>query len=527
MDKKNTIVSGYEITSDENFMRTIYPVPRELDIQLNDLYLLATKGKQSSVKKFLRLIEKYPRIPALKNYLSVLYVSMGNVKKSWEVNHWIVAEHPEYLFGKLNMAAEYFENEEYHKIPEILGEGMELKSLSPQRGIFHISEFCGFLRIATLYFCAIGDLEQAKSRLDILRETAPDSDDIELAEKYFLFAKMKKEREDAIEVEVNKTILTNIESPPEFYHKEITLLYAYDFYLDKKIINEILKLPRQSLIEDLNKVLDDSIVRFNYFKTKADSGDFDDETHNFVLHAIFMLSEIEATESIENILQVLRQDKDYIELYIGDIITEYMWLVLYKTGASNLEACKRFMFEPGIYTYSKSSVSEMAKQLIQHQPKRKEEIIEWYRDVFMFFINSSLNDNVIDSDLMGILVNDVLDFNGIALLPEIEQLYEKGFVDLYACGDIEDVKKQFADNSGANYYGEIESIFDIYDKIKSWGSDNSNDDPEWEDNTFDDRDKLNPPNQEVNATKKPGRNDPCPCGSGKKYKKCCMNKYDQ
>lgn len=22
---------------------------------------------------------------------------------------------------------------------------------------------------------------------------------------------------------------------------------------------------------------------------------------------------------------------------------------------------------------------------------------------------------------------------------------------------------------------------------------------------------------------KPGRNDPCPCGSGKKYKKCCEN----
>jgi preprotein translocase subunit SecA len=22
----------------------------------------------------------------------------------------------------------------------------------------------------------------------------------------------------------------------------------------------------------------------------------------------------------------------------------------------------------------------------------------------------------------------------------------------------------------------------------------------------------------------PGRNDPCPCGSGKKYKKCCLNK---
>ena len=25
-----------------------------------------------------------------------------------------------------------------------------------------------------------------------------------------------------------------------------------------------------------------------------------------------------------------------------------------------------------------------------------------------------------------------------------------------------------------------------------------------------------------NAAKKPGRNDPCPCGSGKKYKHCCL-----
>ncbi len=27
-----------------------------------------------------------------------------------------------------------------------------------------------------------------------------------------------------------------------------------------------------------------------------------------------------------------------------------------------------------------------------------------------------------------------------------------------------------------------------------------------------------------NAAKKIGPNDPCPCGSGKKYKKCCMQK---
>ena len=28
----------------------------------------------------------------------------------------------------------------------------------------------------------------------------------------------------------------------------------------------------------------------------------------------------------------------------------------------------------------------------------------------------------------------------------------------------------------------------------------------------------------VKKEKKPGRNDSCPCGSGKKYKKCCVDK---
>jgi SWIM/SEC-C metal-binding protein len=32
--------------------------------------------------------------------------------------------------------------------------------------------------------------------------------------------------------------------------------------------------------------------------------------------------------------------------------------------------------------------------------------------------------------------------------------------------------------------------------------------------------KLNPP--QVIHSEKNGRNDPCPCGSGKKFKKCCM-----
>ena len=37
----------------------------------------------------------------------------------------------------------------------------------------------------------------------------------------------------------------------------------------------------------------------------------------------------------------------------------------------------------------------------------------------------------------------------------------------------------------------------------------------------DDEGPLPPPVEPIKAEVKPERNDPCTCGSGKKYKKCC------
>ena len=220
MKKKKYQELEYKITGDENFIRKLFPVPYELDVQLENLYLLALKGKKSGIKKLTGFILKYPKVPALKNYLSVLYNNLNLPDKSYEVNHWTVAEHPDYLFGKLNLAAEYFFKEEYDRMPEVLGESMELKQLYPQRDTFHISEVVGFFKISILYFSAIGDLEQAEIRLDILKEIAPDSAELETARQHYDLALLKdnfirreEEREKEINVKPQKIVLTNIETP--------------------------------------------------------------------------------------------------------------------------------------------------------------------------------------------------------------------------------------------------------------------------------------------------------------------------
>ena len=43
-----------------------------------------------------------------------------------------------------------------------------------------------------------------------------------------------------------------------------------------------------------------------------------------------------------------------------------------------------------------------------------------------------------------------------------------------------------------------------------------------------DDDPLPPPPETIKREKgAPGRNDPCPCGSGKKYKLCCLKKDEK
>lgn len=62
---------------------------------------------------------------------------------------------------------------------------------------------------------------------------------------------------------------------------------------------------------------------------------------------------------------------------------------------------------------------------------------------------------------------------------------------------------------------EIASIFTEHDWKYIIGIE-----PDKPENISDLEKLLNPP-APIKAETKIGRNDPCPCGSGKKYKKCC------
>ncbi len=555
MPKKADHSYEYQISYEPFQSDDGYVVPDELKKRLPEIHELALKGRKSSVPKFEKLIKRFPNVPQLKNYLHVLLLKMGETKKAEEYNQKIYEEFPNYLFAKLNMAASYMYNEMYEKVPEILGEELELQALYPERKLFHVSEIASFFEIVIRYFAGIGEIEEAEKRFEILIDLYPDYPNVENIEQLLLIKRMDSNQNHFINTDDLISVETkDVDSPdtatkaPDLHHPEIHWLYEEDLLIDKEKLTQLLQLPRKTLVRDLEKVLMDSIERYQYYEVSlmAQRKELERKSY-FAMHAFFLLGELQAKESHKVIWEAMRQHDEYYDLFFGDVYLECMWEPLYKIFHDDFEALSRFMKEPGIVTYSKSSVMEVVLQVALHNPKRKPEAEKWFLDMLDFFNNCSLEDNIIDSETTGFLIWTLQSLELSYIPPTIKELYDKQWVEISLLGDYEEVENIWFEEQPQEKR-ELLSMEERYkDIIENWHWESDEDavdnffddefDPEddpfdqepeeiryYDNPAFDEYENPAPDQQPYKAAQKIGRNDPCPCGSGKKYKKCCMNK---
>ena len=515
---------GYYITSEPIYEEGFTPQVIKLSEKCHEI---AMEGKPAGLKKIQSNIEKYPHIPQFKNYLSVWYRSAGQYEKSLEVNHWLLKEHPDYLFGKFNLAFEYIQKGMYEKALEVMGDYFDLKLLCPQRDTFHITEVISMQKVAIHYFVGIKDFDSAQLRLDLLQKIAPDFPETEQVQMHINLERametFQKELKTGKKVKTKPQGKTSKTAPPQFTHPEIEALYQNDFYIGSEVIDAILALPKETLTQDLELVLKDSIQRFSYFEEINN-----EEQSFFVIHALLLLKEIEATDSLQAVLEILSQSNDYLEFYLSDFITELLWGVLFVLGKNRWDLFLDFMKRPGIYTYSKTEISVAVSQLALHFTERKKEALNWYKHILEYYNEASGKDNLVDSNLIGLMISDIIEIktSDQKIIEIIENLYQKGYVAESTCGTFEEVK---ADINSTEIYPhskrQIQDIKSIYAEYIDYAERNAvgNDVKyNWDsdDYLFDEVDVQHP----IVKDKKIGRNDPCPCGSGKKYKKCCIKK---
>lgn len=221
------------------------------------------------------------------------------------------------------------------------------------------------------------------------------------------------------------------------------------------------------------------------------------------LYAWRTLGQLKSTEAISPLMSIidLAGDNDWL---LGELPT-----VMGMIGESAIEPLSHYLINSSSDEFSRVTASDGLAKIAKFNPEMRDTIVAKFGE----YLKSP--DQNLDG-LNGLVVCSLMDLKATELIDLIRPLYEQDLVDITTSGDLEDVEIGLGLRSKREtpkpHYGITGSNTEFKSAL-SLGDD------DWE-NSF------NLPNNQtfVRDAPKLGRNDPCPCGSGKKYKKCCLNK---
>jgi len=252
---------------------------------------------------------------------------------------------------------------------------------------------------------------------------------------------------------------------PTFNHKEVEILYSSGLDIDHLILDKLMLLPRRTLVEDLEKVLLDSIIRYPIF-VEADSKDIlTEEDITFPIHALILLAELRSSKSLPLVLKVFRLDADFINFWFGEYINMFLWEPIYQLSYSQLGVMRSFMCEENIIPSVRTAVSTAISQISYHQPEKYLEVVMWYKDVLNYMIKNKDNDTICNSDVIGFLVLDATNIGAMEISHQIKQVYKSQMPNEWICGNLETVLEKIMEGADISETLEIKDIFHQYEEI--------------------------------------------------------------
>ena len=199
------------------------------------------------------------------------------------------------------------------------------------------------------------------------------------------------------------------------------------------------------------------------------------------VHAWRTLAQLNAKEAIIPII-------DYIEEFYDDWSGEELPYVLGMIGEDCIEPIKTFIFDPSKPEWPKVILSHGLEKVGNTIPSAKNKCIQIFTD----FLNQATSET---RELNGFIVSYLVDLSAKDSIEAISDVFNKNIVDIQVGGDLEDVEIELGLRISRSTPRPRYGLFNLYNPL-----------------------------QNDAKKKKIGRNETCPCGSGKKYKKCCLGK---
>jgi hypothetical protein len=334
---------------------------------------------------------------------------------------------------------------------------------------------------------------------------------------------------------------------PFHYPQQMQYLYENDMRIDHDLLREILALPQDELLDDLELVLQDAQDRYREIRTICDPLEGDEflKIATFSFHALMLLGEINCDRSLDLALNFLKyrdaeksSNNDFIEFYLADCITEDLWVVYYHLGIGREQKLCDFFFEKNIDEFTKCPVSTALQQIALYHAEKTKEIQGYYEDILRRFTEPEFYEDESYDDvceIVSIIVSDYVDTLPDPISPYVKELYDLNLINRFRNGTYEELI-EIAIKYKKYHIKKVIDIFTFYSQaVSTWYCYNKNNrerlntDYAFSSDLFKQQEQEEEqPQQERQqpyiVPKTVGRNDPCPCGSGKKYKKCCLGK---
>jgi hypothetical protein len=235
---------------------------------------------------------------------------------------------------------------------------------------------------------------------------------------------------------------------------------------------------------------------------------------DYQLHffAMFLLARFREQRAFPKLVHFLHKNEDELDFILGDVLTEHYKAILCSTYNGDISLLRNVIENDAYYEFARDAAMHAYVYIVLDGHISREELTDYLRHV----IRGLKDDDTVGATLV---VDTILDKHIFDLLPEAKSLYDRELVNSFICGSYDIFISHIFDYT----YDSDEKIHindeDIA-KIGSWAS--------YQPKIPFEPEPVSLPAKPAAAAEMPkkkiGRNDPCPCGSGKKYKKCCLPK---
>jgi hypothetical protein len=272
---------------------------------------------------------------------------------------------------------------------------------------------------------------------------------------------------------------------------------------------------REEITPELLRILEETVNRAAQIDAEGD--------YMAHLYAMFLLAQFRDTRAYPLVVRFASLPGDLLDSLCGDFITEDLGQVLASVCGGDLSGIQSLIENEDVDEWVRGAALSSLVTLAAAGQKSRDEIVNYFAGLFRGKLVRQW------SHAWDTLVSYTSDLYPEELLDDIEQAYEEGLVDPGYIG-FDDVKRDLAAGKDRvlarladNPHRRL--VSDTVAEMGWWAcfrEDRQNRAKSTTQASLNSRLNTAAPSSQIKrATPKTGRNERCPCGSSKKYKKCC------